>query len=503
MNFFSSIKIKYKILFVVLILLILVIDLGVLNITSVRDVQSDARYISDQTIPRLLFTSSIKDNLNSSILATYDYIATGNEESKNQQERFLKEALSGQLQLFSLAESEEDFLFSKSFQTQTANLDTAIQDVIQAYETGKNGAELEEKLETMSSVRLEYYSFLSNEIEKEAAEQIQMQTVEREKLINYTVRIVIIMVSIAIIICVAMYIYMNRSITKPIEELTSVASGITKGTFRFVDIDSTDELGLFADTFNTMAQRIKATQESLEIELEKTRKLDKQKTEFLSIAAHQLRTPMSGIKWVMNMAATGDLGDISDEAKEHLEKGSENVDRMIVLINNLLDVTQIEMQKFTYKMADTDIPSLVENVVKSSEHAASAKEIHIELKDGDDIQEKIPVDIDKMELAIRNIVDNAIKYTPKKGSLVISFDLTDTMLLIAFKDTGYGIPADERDRIFTKFFRGSNIQTIQADGSGLGLFMVHEIIENHGGSIQVDSVENEGTTFTIALPRKK
>jgi signal transduction histidine kinase len=503
MGILRNIKIKYKILLVVLTLLLLVVDLGILNVSSVRDIQSDAQVISEQTIPRLLVTSTVKDNLNSAVLAVYDYILTGNENSKQQNEDFLKEALNGQLQLFSLAETEEEFLFSQSFKEQTNELDVAIADLITAYENGASPEELEAQIDAVSSARAAYSLFLTDEIELAAAQQAFEQTARTDQLIGYTVRIVIIVVSIAVIICFAMYVYMNKSITQPIEELTAAASDITKGQFRFVDVESTDELGLFADTFNTMAQRIKATQESLEIELKKTKQLDTQKTEFLSIAAHQLRTPMSGIKWVVNMAVSGDLGDVSDEAKEHLGKGLQNIDRMIVLINNLLDVTQIEAQKFTYQFKPINIVELLEQVVHDAGQSAQAKDITIEVKDVEQIQSTPMIDADKMQIAFRNVVDNAIKYTPEGGLLTISCDENDDSVLIAFKDDGYGIPKAELPRIFTKFYRGSNIQSIQADGSGLGLFLVHEVVENHGGHIQIDSIENEGTTFTFSLPIKQ
>lgn len=503
MNFLRNIKIKYKILLVVLILLLLVVDLGILNISSVRDVQTDAKFISEQTIPRLLITSTIKDNLNSSVLAVYDYALTGNPESKQQHSDFLGESLSGQLQLFSLAETEDDFLFSQAFQEQTNNLDLTLTELIDAYESGTAPQQLASQLAAVSEARTDYSMFLSDEIELTAAEQAIEQTTRTDQLIGYTVRIVIIVVSIAVIVCFAIYVYMNRSISQPIEELTAAASDITKGNFRFVDVETTDELGLFADTFNTMAQRIKATQESLEIELQKTRELDKRKTEFLSIAAHQLRTPMSGIKWVVNMAVSGDFGDISDEAKEHLGKGLQNIDRMIVLINNLLDVTQIETQKFTYQFEETSIVELVEDVISAAEQSAQAKNITIYTKDEANVKSNVPVDHDKMQIAIRNLIDNAVKYTPAGGSLTISFDETDDDVLVAFKDTGYGIPEVELNLIFTKFFRGSNIQSIEADGSGLGLFLVREVISNHGGVIDVESKENEGTIFTISLPKKR
>lgn len=498
---FRNLKIKTKLGIIFILLFLLLVDLGALNVSSVIDIQADTQRIADELIPRLIQTTTIKDNLNLSILAAYDYVENGNKVSKKQYEEKLEQALVAQIELFYLSSSEADFEFTTSFQNHINNIHATLKDLIETYETGGTDDDVRARLLTVSKNRDSFALFLEEEIEN----KIQQESLEERTLTAQQVRRTIVNVfivgAVAVFFFILLYVFLDRSITVPVRMLTEAAVDLGHGNFKYVDYDSGDELGLFAETFNTMSQKIKATQESLQIELEKTKKLDKQKTEFLSIAAHQLRTPMSGIKWVVNMAVTGDLGKIADEAKEQLGKGLQNIDRMIALINSLLDVTQIETEQFEFKMEPHDIVEIMEEVYADLEHAAQEMGVAIIIEQPKHKLEPVIADAEKLKMALRNVIDNGIKYTPKKGSVTISFEKenNDTML-IHIADTGYGIPKAEQDRIYTKFFRGSNVQTIQADGSGLGLFIVHEIIRKHDGDITFESEIDKGTTFTIELP---
>jgi signal transduction histidine kinase len=238
----------------------------------------------------------------------------------------------------------------------------------------------------------------------------------------------------------------------------------------------------------------------LKIELEKTKKLDRQKSEFLAIAAHQLRTPMAGIKWVVSMAVEGDLGKMPEEAGVQLGKSLENIDRMIALINSLLDVTQIETKGIELKPEGADPVALLRDVASNLEHAAQEAKLTLAIAEPKRPVPKIKVDVEKIGMVFRNLLDNAIKYTPKGGTVTVGFAQRGDQVEISVSDTGYGIPKAEQDRIFTKFYRGSNIQTVVADGSGLGLYVVSQIVKLHDGSVAFESEEGKGTTFTISLP---
>lgn len=506
MGLLHNLKIRYKIFFIFTVLFVLMLDLGVLNITSVNDIRSNTARISDELVPRLRATSALKDNLNRAILAAYDYVQNGNVESKEEYKEKIQESVLASLQLFQASSQEEDFEFVQSFQNHINGINEALEELVTTFERGelaRRGGQytsLTEQLARVAEKRDAFSSFLEQEVEQKIQNDVATDREQTQREVRQTVMNVGVVALIAFIAYILLLLFIRRSVTEPLAALTAAAEDIGRGSFRQVHVTSRDELGLFAETFNTMTQKIAFTQEALRIELEKTRKLDQQKTEFLSIAAHQLRTPMSGIKWMVNMALEGDFGKLPPEADGQLRKGSENVDRMIRLINNLLDVTQIEAQKLEYKIAPHDLVELLSSVIEDLRPLAKLGQVDILFEKPRVPLPLLPLDSEKIGIAFRNLVDNAIKYTPPGGTVLVAPLLTEQDVVVRISDTGVGIPHDERDRLFTKFYRGSNVQTLQADGSGLGLFVVDQVVKNHSGRIDVASKINHGTTFTVHLP---
>lgn len=495
-----NLKIKYKLLLIFVVLFGLMLDLGALNIATVDDARSSTDRIANQLVPRLIETSKIKDNLNISILAAYEYVQTGNSESKTLYEEKLDAAIVAQIELFFLSRSETDFEFTNSFQDHINSINTSLEELITIYEAGASQEEIEGALTNVSNDRDAFSLFLDTEIQ----DKVQLESVtEQERSgaqMTQTILNVGVVGIIAIVSLILLFLFVRRSITKPVAQLTEAAQQLGNGNFEEITLDSNDELGLFAQTFNTMATDIQNTQNALEVELAKTKQLDKQKTEFLSIAAHQLRTPMSGIKWVVNMAVEGDFGSVSKEAKEQLGNGLENIDRMITLINSLLDVTRIEADEMEYEFNTVSLTSIITSAAEGFSQAAEAKKVTVTVDDSVTHIPEVKVDEEKIALVFQNLIDNGIKYTPEGGTVTVNAKRKENIVLISIQDSGYGIPQKEQERIFSKFFRGSNIQTVQADGSGLGLFLVHEIVHQHGGEISFISEEGKGTTFTVALP---
>lgn len=496
----KNLKIKYKIFVILAVLFIFIINLGVLNTFSVRDIQKDTQQISDELIPRLIETSSIKDNINLATLSAVDYIQSGNTDSKTQYESHLQQAVISQIRLFEMSSSNADFEFTTSFESHINNTNSSLQDLIDAFERGATAEELAIQLETVNANRDAFSQFLETEIEEKvqilAAEERE-QTASR---VQQTTIIVIVIIVLTLLALLLIYIFSHRTITKPIEELTAVAQDITEGNVKPVNIDNTDELGVFAETFNTMIQKLQATHESLTIELEKTKELDRQKSEFLAVAAHELRTPISGIKWLLNMTVQGDLGDVAEEAKEQLAKGIENVDRMTRTINNLLEVAEIEADELRYELTLVDVNMLIEESMAMFEHNAQEAGVTLtaDLAGSDGV--KIYVDKEKMSIVVNNLIDNAIHYTPEKGSITIQTESDGEDVLIHIQDNGYGIPKDEQERVFSKLYRGSNVERIWADGTGLGLFISQSITKQHEGEITFESEQDKGTMFTVELP---
>jgi len=230
--------------------------------------------------------------------------------------------------------------------------------------------------------------------------------------------------------------------------------------------------------------------------------VERLKTEFVSIAAHQLRTPLSAIKWTLRMMLDGDMGKISSEQKEFLGKTYKSNERMIYLINDLLNVTRIEEGRFLYETKKGDIIKISKSVLGPLKEIARRKKLKIVFDYPKRDLPKVEVDTEKISLAIQNLVDNAINYTKPGGEVRVGLDYFKNKKEIMFsvQDNGIGISDNQKKRIFSKFFRGANAVRAETEGTGLGLYIAKNIIEAHQGKIWFKSKENQGTTFFFTLP---
>jgi len=228
--------------------------------------------------------------------------------------------------------------------------------------------------------------------------------------------------------------------------------------------------------------------------------IEKMKTEFVSVAAHQLRTPLSAIKWTLKMVLDEDLGEINNEQEEFLQDTYKSNERMITLVNNLLNVTRIEEGRYLYETEVGDVSKIVEQVFENHKEQAAKKEVKLKLEKAKEDFPKTLIDHEKIQIAVTNLMDNAIKYTPAGGEVKISLEHDKEKISFRISDTGVGIPKIQQERMFTKFFRGSNVVRMETEGSGLGLFITKNIIEAHGGEIWFESEEGTGTTFYFTLP---
>ncbi len=233
---------------------------------------------------------------------------------------------------------------------------------------------------------------------------------------------------------------------------------------------------------------------------EKLLSLDAMKSNFISVAAHQLRTPLSGIKWALNMMISGDVGALTDDQKTFLMKAYESNTRMINLVNDLLGIDRIESGRVTYNFIPTNLSALIDNVLLEILPQARRKGIKINFADTGKVLPMVLADQEKMREVIQNLIENAIRYTKEDGLITLSTLTKDDKLIFQVADNGIGIPASEQKNIFTRFFRSSNAIRVEADGSGLGLSISKSILDQHHGTISFVSEENKGTTFIVTLP---
>lgn len=228
--------------------------------------------------------------------------------------------------------------------------------------------------------------------------------------------------------------------------------------------------------------------------------IDKMKSDFISIAAHQLRTPLSAIKWSTGMILAGDAGPINIEQENLMRKSYASNEVMITLVNDLLNVSRIEEGRFGYNFVNGSIQDVIDTVINNARQSIDKGGIKIVINN-EDKHTQVCLDKEKMSLALQNIFDNAIKYTPRYGTITVTVNKSnDGFLFLSVKDSGVGIPKNEQAKIFSKFFRASNVVLMETEGTGLGLFIVKNIIEKHGGTITLTSEENKGTEVIIKLP---
>lgn len=225
------------------------------------------------------------------------------------------------------------------------------------------------------------------------------------------------------------------------------------------------------------------------------------KSEFVSIASHQLRTPLTGIKWAINLMMTGQVEKLNKEQMERLDVIKESNQRMINLVNDLLSVSRIEQGRLTLKIEKISLGKLIKELINEYSLLAKANNIGISFKE----EKNIPltsIDPQGIKLVLHNLIDNAIRYSQRKSQVKIRLSRKENMIRCEVEDTGVGIPDKDQKKIFQKFFRSENALKYQTEGTGLGLFIAKAVIDASKGKIGFKSQEDKGSTFWFELPIK-
>ena len=234
---------------------------------------------------------------------------------------------------------------------------------------------------------------------------------------------------------------------------------------------------------------------------ERFSQLNKDKSEFVSTVSHQLRTPLSAIKWTLDaLLKSNDAGTLTTEQRALLMKAYEYNERIINLIQDMLGIDRIESGALGFSFIDINIADLTDNIIEEVEAEAERRNIKL-LVNKDENLPKISVDPQKMRAVFQNLIENSLKYTRAGGTITIDFHVSGgDKMNITVADSGIGIPKDQQSNIFNRFFRAENAKALDPEGSGLGLFIVKTIITRHGGDMTFESEEGNGTTFHITLP---
>lgn len=231
--------------------------------------------------------------------------------------------------------------------------------------------------------------------------------------------------------------------------------------------------------------------------------IDQAKSHFISIAAHQLRTPLSIIKWTFRMLLSGDFGPMNDGQKSVVERGYNVNEGTIKLISDLLDVARIESGRFVYKFERVSLEDIITKVFIMVKARAEERGIEFKARAGRGKEFFVIGDKISLETALENLIVNAINYTLPGGKVDVIYKKGEDFVEVQVKDTGVGIPAHQLGRLYTKFFRGNNVIKMHTSGSGLGLFITNSVINAHRGKMGVESEEGKGTTFWFRIPTAK
>ena len=229
--------------------------------------------------------------------------------------------------------------------------------------------------------------------------------------------------------------------------------------------------------------------------------VDRAKSEFVSLASHELRTPITIIRWYAEMLMSGNMGNLNDQQKNYLQEIYKGNKHLVDIVNALLDVSRMELGKLATKMKIIHLSDLIQPIIKDLQTRITEKHLSFR-SDIDPSVESMHMDPKLIEIVLQNLITNAVKYTPLNGTVTFSANLNKekTDVIITIEDSGVGIPSDEHPSIFSKLYRASNVRSNIPEGTGLGLYLTKSIIDHTGGKIWFESEENKGSAFHVSYP---
>ncbi len=263
-----------------------------------------------------------------------------------------------------------------------------------------------------------------------------------------------------------------------------------------------DELTLETNKkIEDMNKKLKVDEEAAVQVFKELKEIDRMKTEFISLAAHQLRTPLLSLRWGLETLSKNEIGSLNNNQKEYVTEMSKSTNRLISLVDGLLNVSRIESGRLIIEPQPTNLHELVESVIKEvkNKDETKNKDRVIELR----VPEPLPqinIDTDLVRHIYLNLIANAVKYAPADKPIIVGLIKKENTIVSSVADKGCGIPETEKGRIFQKFFRAHNALKVAPDGTGLGLYLVKELVAVLNGTIWFESTEGQGTTFYFTLP---
>jgi signal transduction histidine kinase len=294
---------------------------------------------------------------------------------------------------------------------------------------------------------------------------------------------------VALILAGLIAAWLLRAISRPVQEMERGMHAISDGEFDYrlaISPHRHDEFGRLAASFQSMARQLK--------------ELDKLKAEFLSVASHELKTPINVILGYVQLLDEGVFGETSAKQKEILRTLKGQADSLARLTKHLLDIGRFEAGGATVNPRPIELRAFLVELETAFRVLAQQRGVELRVTWADDAPHEVQWDADRMSEVLGNLLGNAVKFTPKGGSVTLHVEPAGDGVSIDVRDTGVGIPPDQLPRIFEKFYQASNQAGASQRGTGLGLSIAKSIVEAHKGTIVVDSTPGVGTVFTLLLP---
>ncbi len=325
---------------------------------------------------------------------------------------------------------------------------------------------------------LNEFKTLSREHIIETLKEIDSEEERAEKMVTF-------LTFAAIVFGIILSVVITRSILRPLSQIRKKTVEIAEGRIESdLHVSGPPEIGALSASFNQMCQRL--------------RELDNLKADFFSTMSHELRTPLTTIREGTSLLKENTAGVLDARQRRILEIISEESRRLIDLVNNLLDLSRMEAGMLTYNFSRANLILLVRQVIKEIEPLAESRSIQVK----DEFQEIPEVEIDQERIlqAIRNLLSNALKFTPSSGVVRVTTERKNGEIIFSVSDQGPGIPEEYRERIFDKYQQAALPEVKLYKGTGLGLAIVKKIIEAHGGKVWVEPEQERGSRFCFSLP---
>lgn len=282
----------------------------------------------------------------------------------------------------------------------------------------------------------------------------------------------------------------NKQDIQMFEGIAHELSVATENMVRFEEIKKFNE---------TLQGRIQEATSALRVNNKKLRDLDATKDEFISMASHQLRTPLTSVKGYLSMVLEGDVGEINPQQRKLLEEAFASSQRMVYLIGDFLNVSRIQTGKFELERSDVSLPSIISEEISQLKATAKSRGIELAYEAPRDFP-VMKIDENKIRQVMMNFIDNAIYYSPENTTITVSLAKFDNRIEFKVRDQGIGVPKEAQQHLFTKFFRADNAKQQRPDGTGIGLFMAKKVVIEHGGAILFESQPGKGSMFGFRLP---